>query len=44
MVESGMSPYVLKRVLDIVDEGCPTVLCENGKKMEILFINVWDLN
>jgi hypothetical protein len=44
MVESGMSPYVLKRVLDIADEGCPTLLCENGKKMEFLFINVWHLN
>jgi len=44
MVESGMNPYILKRVLDIANDGCPTLLCENGKKMELLRINAWHLN
>jgi hypothetical protein len=25
-------------VLNVADEGCPTLLCENGKKMELLLI------
>jgi hypothetical protein len=41
MVESGMSPssHLETCILEIADGGCPSLLCESGKKMRFIFIN-----